>query len=248
MKLCTIFLLAALPVQLSLGEGIQPADIAAPVQEVLQTFEPTTLEDCAALAIGAPELMRYSMVSDFIETEILELSYVDHGLDYADFSIGQFQMKPSFVERLEAEICNHALLKLQYQELTEYPNDEVQAIRAERLKRIKSDRYQQLIMKAFFDYCRLVYCDYLDQLPLPEVVGFIGTTYNMGFDRQVNQVLDYQSLRRFPYGARYTGEQHAYGALSTAIFTQLIKSLCKSTYSTSSQDCYAGPVRNNCPW
>ena len=140
MKLCTLLLLATLPVQLSFAQGSYPAEAAAPVQEIIAHFEPQTIDDCAALAIGAPELMRYSMVSDFIETEILELSYVDHGLDYADFSIGKFQMKPSFVERLEAEICNRPLLHIKYQGLVNYPDTNVRSMRAERLQRIKSIR------------------------------------------------------------------------------------------------------------
>lgn len=78
--------------------------------------------------------MRYSIVSDFLETEILELSYVDYGLDYADFSIGKFQiqMKPSFVEQLEAAICDSPLLSERYQKLINYLVGNDQAIRAER--------------------------------------------------------------------------------------------------------------------
>ena len=47
-----------------------------------------------------PERIRYSIVRDFFETAFLEAIYTSQGSDYIDFSIGDFQMKPSFIEKL----------------------------------------------------------------------------------------------------------------------------------------------------
>lgn len=52
------------------------------------------------LAIGIifPELIRYSALKDKMEITLLKTLYINLGEDYADFSIGPFQMKPSFAE------------------------------------------------------------------------------------------------------------------------------------------------------
>jgi hypothetical protein len=55
------------------------------------------------LSIVFPELIRYSSIKDQIETSALFTLYVQYGHNYADFSIGPFQMKPTFAERLEIE-------------------------------------------------------------------------------------------------------------------------------------------------
>ena len=45
-------------------------------------------ESRLALAIGAPEIIRYQYFRDFLETSSLQLLYVNYGGDAADFSIG----------------------------------------------------------------------------------------------------------------------------------------------------------------
>jgi hypothetical protein len=61
------------------------------------------IDPCTGLAIIFPELIRYSSIRDKIETAALKSLYIQYGKDYADFSIGQFQMKPSFAEDIEKE-------------------------------------------------------------------------------------------------------------------------------------------------
>lgn len=54
-----------------------------------------------AKAIIYPELLRYSQFRDQLETIALQVLYIQLGTAYADFSIGPFQMKPSFASRLD---------------------------------------------------------------------------------------------------------------------------------------------------
>ncbi|MBO9573717.1 MAG: hypothetical protein J7497_16135 [Chitinophagaceae bacterium] len=54
-------------------------------------------------AIIFPELVRYNRVFDAIQIESLKYLYVSEGKQYADFSVGYFQMKPSFAENLERD-------------------------------------------------------------------------------------------------------------------------------------------------
>ena len=56
-------------------------------------------------AIVFPELIRYNKVFDAIEINSLKYLYVSEGKDYADFSVGYFQMKPSFAEMVEQDLA-----------------------------------------------------------------------------------------------------------------------------------------------
>lgn len=54
-----------------------------------------------AISIVFPELIRYSSILNIAETSALKTLYIQHGKDHIDFSIGYFQMKPSFAEEIE---------------------------------------------------------------------------------------------------------------------------------------------------
>jgi hypothetical protein len=57
----------------------------------------------AAWAIVFPELIRWSALADLIQTANLQALYVQFGAGYSDFSVGRFQMKPSFAETIEGD-------------------------------------------------------------------------------------------------------------------------------------------------
>ena len=53
-----------------------------------------------AIAVVFPELVRYSALRDKMEITLLKALYINLGTQYANFSVGQFQMKPSFAEKI----------------------------------------------------------------------------------------------------------------------------------------------------
>jgi hypothetical protein len=57
-----------------------------------------------AISMVFPELVRYSAIRDRIEITLLKALYVNYGTDYANFSIGVFQIKPSCAEEILKEI------------------------------------------------------------------------------------------------------------------------------------------------
>src|SRR5664280_591993 len=67
------------------------------------TLKSNGIDPCTGLAIIFPELIRYSSIRDIIETAALKSLYIQYGKNNEDFSIGQFQMKPSFAEDIEKE-------------------------------------------------------------------------------------------------------------------------------------------------
>ena len=70
---------------------------------MLDTFVKYQLNPYFVLAIVFPELIRYSKLQDVIESNDLKVLYVQFGDTYSNFSIGRFQMKPSFCEQLEKD-------------------------------------------------------------------------------------------------------------------------------------------------
>lgn len=57
-----------------------------------------------AMSMVFPELVRYSAIRDRMEITLLKALYVNYGTDYANFSIGVFQIKPSCAEKILKEI------------------------------------------------------------------------------------------------------------------------------------------------
>ncbi len=66
-------------------------------------FGSSGIEPREAWAVVFPELIRWSALADLIQTSNLQSLYVQYGAGYSDFSIGRFQMKPSFAETLESD-------------------------------------------------------------------------------------------------------------------------------------------------
>ena len=78
-------------------------------EEWQQEFDLFDVDSRVAEAIVFPELIRYSMWQDEIETAAVNGLYVLQGTSGANFSIGRFQMKPSFAEEVETAWNQSAL-------------------------------------------------------------------------------------------------------------------------------------------
>jgi hypothetical protein len=66
-------------------------------------FQNRSIDPALAWSIVFPELIRYDAIQDYFEVGALKTLYIQYGNDYADFSIGHFQMKPSFAEAIQKE-------------------------------------------------------------------------------------------------------------------------------------------------
>jgi len=156
-----------------------------------------------------PELMRYSLMSDLLETSALEYLYVNHGGSVSDFSIGHFQMKPSFVEQLETEIAHSEILKKEYAAVILYPATTPLHQRAQRLQRLKSAQWQLVYLNAFVASVELKTKN-LSFKTMEDSLKFYAAAYNSGFTRPPAEIIASASGCFFPYGARYKGAQYAY--------------------------------------
>ena len=125
-----------------------------------------------------PELVRYSHWQDRIEQVVTVSSYLSQGSQGADFSVGHFQMKASFVERLERRWM-HCPLSREWE--IYFDTGQSQLSRKARMGRLTSDFWQCVYLGIFL---RLLYIELpeLADLPMVEQVRLCATAYNHGIE------------------------------------------------------------------
>ncbi|MEL6638452.1 MAG: hypothetical protein AAFW73_12925 [Bacteroidota bacterium] len=172
------------------------------------------------LSVVAPELIRYGWLRDFMETQALEIAYLNFGSSGADFSIGPFQMKPSFVEKMEAYADAHP----DVQDRIPFPiistASTEKAKRHQRLARLRDPEWQLRYALAFYHIGTHRF-GFLQSLSPPERLAFLATAYNYGFDRPVAEIKDWQATEAFPYGRKFRGAQASYASVALAIYRGL---------------------------
>ncbi len=154
-------------------------------------------------AIILPELIRHSSFKDFFETSALELLYTSGGTDYADFSIGHFQMKPSFVEKLERALENDLHLKARFPNICTYAEVLSSQKRVERLKRLKDTKWQLNYLCCFYVIASEKFEEHISKLNTDQRVAFLAAVYNIGFDKSLNHIHKWSKKACFPFGAKY---------------------------------------------
>lgn len=143
-----------------------------------------------ALAIVAPEVCWYSALQDKGETYTLKVLYAQTGK--GDFSLGYFQMKPSFAEQIENTIQNDNSLIKKYSELI-ITEDTPQAIRAERVSRLSSLKYQTLYLAAFYEVAENIICKWSSNKEGQiQFLKNMATLYNGGFNISESKALQLQ--------------------------------------------------------
>ena len=158
-----------------------------------------------------PEAIRYSIVSDYIETKSLELAYIYSAT--ADFSIGYFQMKPSFIEDLELSIKKYPEKLFKYNSLLISENKTQPEIRKERIERLKSLEYQVVYANCLYDILKIIH-PHVFFSDKPFQIKFISTAFNHGFLSGQTEILDYASKAFFPLGGKNCSEKFVYNDIS----------------------------------
>lgn len=138
--------------------------------------------DCEAVVF--PELLRYSHFQDEIEQAALLGLYIAGGKEKANFSVGQFQMKPSFVEQVEAAWMRSAM-RHDYRLYFDLTDNRVQ--RERRLRRITDERWQCVYLAIFVKLMdeRL---PALKEMSGEERIRLLATAYNMSFTASLDDL------------------------------------------------------------
>ena len=155
-----------------------------------------------------PELLRYNNIKDFIETSSLETFYIAG--DLVDFSIGYFQMKPSFMEEIEQVVQQSSYLKEKYHVITTYSSKT--NIKAQRLNRLKKTEWQVVYVCCLIDYLNATY-QLKNESPIDRL-SFLSAAYNYGFNKPPEEIKSWETTKAFPYGKSYKGTKFSYSELA----------------------------------
>jgi len=171
------------------------------------------LDEKVLLSIVFPELIRYSKIKDYIEITGLKVLYVNFGKTYSNFSIGPFQMKPSFVELLEKEILQSKNKKM-FKDVTTYNTNIIQEIRSERISRLESFEWQLKYLACFIYVVKEKFGYMLINSDEDDKIRFISTAYNCGFYKKYDVIKEYQTKKYF----NYNNKKYCYGDVALFFF------------------------------
>jgi len=148
-------------------------------------------------AIVAPEISQFVHLSNKLETYSLRVMYVQGGRAYSDFSIGLFQMKPSFIEQMEESVAADDGLRAAFAECLFAEPDSRQA-RVERIERLNSIEWQ---MKYLTLFCKLVDKRFgsVAFANGRERLRFYASAYNAGFYRTESDIKKIGDKALFPH-------------------------------------------------
>jgi hypothetical protein len=164
-------------------------------------------------ALVFPEVMRYNTLKDGIETESLRTLYVQLGEEYANFSIGLFQMKPTFAETVETK-AKQLLPDSIYNELQlTYTASTAEDIRMERVERLQDKEYQLVYLTAFVAICNKLYQQHAFANET-EKLQWYATVYNAGFDKSDSYIAAKIKQDNFYLQQGMPGKKFRYAAVA----------------------------------
>ncbi|MBL0056903.1 MAG: hypothetical protein IPP31_12135 [Chitinophagaceae bacterium] len=181
-----------------------------------QLAVPLNIPTAELESIVFPELVRYNAVYDVIEIQSLKFLYVSRGKDYADFSVGYFQMKPSFAERVEKDALKYLgvaeLTLLGFDRLS--PTEDNEANRRDRVERLTGVDGQMRYLAAFYRICQLRFTASLAGQPDEYRLRFLATCYNAGYHLSGDQIRDRLNRKFFHTGKVITSNNYCYADIS----------------------------------
>ena len=169
------------------------------------------------LPIVFPECMRYSVVKDHLETSALNVLYVNFGNKYSDFSIGRFQMKPSFVEMLEKEVLSNPELLKEFQFLTKYSTLVESKIRMHRVGRLSQLDWQINYLCCFYRIIEMRFKN-IKFKSEDSKIDFYATAYNLGFWKSFQEIEKQQQMPTFPGGYVDYEKNYPYGTIAVDFY------------------------------
>lgn len=150
-------------------------------------------------AVIFPELIRYDRFRDLLETTALENIYVRFGKDKADFSIGPFQMKPSFIETLEQRIAENPEYRHTFRPLISYPDPKPTSVRSMRIQRLGDSAWQCAYLAAFMVIAQHDYNTVAEKNDQARLL-LLATAYNRGLGTPRTELEQLARRKTFPYG------------------------------------------------
>ncbi|MBE2279639.1 MAG: hypothetical protein IAE91_04545 [Ignavibacteriaceae bacterium] len=176
------------------------------------------VEPALAFSVVFPEMVRFSIISDFIEVTALKIFYINFGKEYSDFSVGRFQMKPSFLENLESHIN-----MIENNELADFLKNTGAEGKEQRVNRlIKLDRIESQIkiLACFVLIVQKKFESQLAKMSKIEKLRFIATAYNYGFHNSFEYLNKRVNQKIFPNGAKTNKTKYCYADISEYFYSR----------------------------
>lgn len=166
-----------------------------------------------------PEVMRYSSLKDDIETESLHALYVQFGEDYANFSIGLFQMKPSFAQQVEQKATLLLSDSFNHELQLSIKAADAAAEREERVNRLRDNDWQLIYLTAFICICDKIYSDKVFMNEADRLQWY-ATVYNAGFDKTNAFISKKIEQENFYLNQGMPGKKFKYAAIAAWFYNQ----------------------------
>ena len=179
------------------------------------------LDKNSVLSIVAPEISFYNLFIGKMEIIASEIFYVQLGFDYADFSVGIFQMKPSFIEEMERSLDSFPELE-KYKNQIEITNPDITKKRSIRLDRLKQVEWQLKYLCIYYIYMEKKHQNkkFISTL---DKIKFYATAYNCGFNKSDSVIEEFYNLKFFPSGKLGYKHHFQYGNISTYFYKKNCK-------------------------
>jgi hypothetical protein len=206
------------------GSDYQKADHW--LKENEEVFEETgtryNIPSSMLMAIVFPEIIRYNAVFDFIESTSLSLLYAGQGRKYADFSIGPFQMKPSFAEQIEHDVPiyleKEVSRSLGFSSISLAENEKN---RQDRISRIGSFEGQLNYLIAFYLICQTKFRQILPDKG-EEQLKFLAACYNTGYQKALDEIKAAMNKEEFHTGNFTLSKRYNYSDISVFWYRKLL--------------------------
>lgn len=144
-------------------------------------------------AIVFPELMRYVPLRNQLEKAALLALYVQEGKNKADYSIGIFQMKPSFAEEVES-MWMRSPQRHFYQ--LYFDLRDTREVRRQRTSRLGDDLWQCVYL-ALFVRLMMEREPSLADMTDAERLKFLATAYNFSFSAPLEVLEQRKKIKSF---------------------------------------------------
>jgi hypothetical protein len=173
------------------------------------------------LPIALPECARYSSLSDKLESSANFYLYVTLGTSYGNFSIGHFQMKPSFIENLEKEVAKYPGLK-QFNFINDFGKNVTDAtmIRKKRLSRLDSEWWQLQYLCCFYKVMEAKFATVSFENDVHKF-RFFAAAYNRGFHLTEKQIREWMDKPAFPTGKIDASRNFSYASVAVEFLEDL---------------------------
>jgi hypothetical protein len=199
----------------------QAKDFIIQNRNLFEKYFPDSSDFQLVASIVFPEIIRFNELYDKIEVEALKTLYVQYGDQYANFSIGAFQMKPTFAEQLEKDFYK-LKVKRELNITVLFDTTSTKEARMKRVERLSTQEWQ-IIYLSIFQMISEQRFQTLKFDSIYEQVKFLAAAYNSGFHNPIETILKREKEKHFHTEVMFRSKstKYCYSDISAFYFSEL---------------------------